>query len=147
MKNDDLKDPKKRENDAPKGDGSGAVRKQADALKAAAERAAQAAREIIRQFDVVGKATRKELYKVVRAFQTELLPRRKSGRKPRAEITAAFMDWKAGVRGVRLYERHIPNYARLSSWRREDKKRRLMAAIRSRRRRASIQLPFPTKKQ
>ena len=145
MNDQDFIDPEKQKSNAPKRDGSGALPTEPDALKAAAERAVEAAREITRQFDVVGMASRKELSKVVRAFGAALMPRWRRGRKPRKEITAAYTDWKNGVRGIRLFETHIRDYARLSAWRREKKQKALMAAIRSRQRRDPNRPNVPTK--
>jgi hypothetical protein len=145
MKNDDLKDPKKRENDAPKGDGSGADSEHANRLRLAKEQADEAGRQIARQIGNDGKTSRKELSKIVGAFRSALLPQRRVGRKPSAEITAAYQDWVAGMPAQQLRRTHIRNYARLAGWRRDKKVRALMAALRARRRRDSNRLAVPTK--
>ncbi len=144
MKNDDLKDPKKRENDAPKGDGSGADSEHKQRLKLAKEQAAEAARQIACQTGIEGRTSRNELSKVVAAFRSALLPKRRVGRKPSAEITAAYQDWIAGMPAQQLRRTHIRNYARLAGWRREKKAKALMAALRARRRRDSSRSPVPT---
>jgi hypothetical protein len=72
---------------------------------------------------------------IVRAFRSALIPRRRAGRKQSKTITAAYDAWKGGMRGVALYQNHIPNWERLSRWRRKAVERSLMAAIYSRSRR------------
>ena len=68
-------------------------------------------------------------------FRSALIPRRRAGRKSKARVTAAYQDWKAGVRGVELYRRHIRNWNKLTQWRRRSEQRTLMAAIYTRQRR------------
>jgi hypothetical protein len=78
---------------------------------------------------------RKERLKVLAAFRRTLFPPGQPGRKRRKEITAAHADWKAGIRGVRLYQRHIPGFDRMSRWKRRAKMQTLMDAIHTRERR------------
>jgi hypothetical protein len=79
--------------------------------------------------------TLRERRKMVTAFRQKLIPPGKPGRKRSKEITAAYADWNAGMRGVALYRRHIPRFERMSIWQRKVKMRALMDAIRTRRRR------------
>jgi len=69
------------------------------------------------------------------AFRRMLRPARRPGRKPKASITAACDDFKAGLRGTALYQKHIPGFDRMSRWRRCVESRKLREAIRSRLRR------------
>ena len=74
---------------------------------------------------------------VAKAFRGQLIPPRCRGRKRSEQITAAHADWKGGLRGVRLYQKHIPGFDQLSEWRRRYESRRLLEAIRSRERRVA----------
>jgi hypothetical protein len=96
--------------------------------------ALEAARQI--QAAVRQPIERRDALRIVSAFRSTLIPRRRPGRKQRAVITAALADYKSGIRGVALYREHIPRFASMSHWEREVKARRLMDAIRSRERRA-----------
>ncbi len=78
---------------------------------------------------------RPERLKLVKAFRAVLIPRKAPGRKRRKEITAAYADWKLGMKGLPLYRKHIPGFEKLSHWRRREKSRALMDAIRTRQRR------------
>jgi hypothetical protein len=51
-------------------------------------------------------------------------------------VTAALADWKAGIRGVALFQKHIPGWQKHNRYRRMAEEKRLMDAIRSRDRRA-----------
>ena len=72
--------------------------------------------------------------RVVTAFRGALIRPRPRGRKPDPRITAAFQDWINGMHGVAFYRKHIPGYDQMGEWRRRGESRRLMEAIRSRRR-------------
>lgn len=87
---------------------------------------------IATEFAVLAKPERLRL---VRAFRAGLIRRGKPGRKRRKEVTAAYEDWKLGMRGLELYSKHIPNWRTLAEWRRREKSRALLDAIRTRRRR------------
>jgi hypothetical protein len=78
---------------------------------------------------------RSELIRLEQLFHQGLFPKRKAGRRPLARITRAYEDYKGGKRGVELYRAHIPRFEQLSRWRRDGEMRRLMAAIRTRKRR------------
>lgn len=106
-----------------------------DALTQALELAREAAAGITAQFGTA--LERAGRVKVSRAFGRVLVPREKRppGRKRKAAITAAYLDWKAGMRGHQLYLKHIPGYSGMGRYRRECAQRRLNEAIRSRRRR------------
>lgn len=105
-----------------------------DASAQALELAREAAARIAAQFGTaLDRAAR---LKVARAFERVLVPREKRppGRKRKAAITAAYEDWKAGMRGHQLYRKHIPGYSGMGRYRRECAQRRLNEAIRNRRR-------------
>jgi hypothetical protein len=109
-----------------------------DALTQALELAREAAAGITAQFGTaLDRAAR---VKVSRAFDRVLVPREKRppGRKRKAAITAAYLDWKAGMRGHQFYLKHIPGYSGMGRYRRECAQRRLNEAIRSRRRRDQL---------
>ena len=104
-----------------------------EALAAAKEKALLIAHEIREQF--AQSLTREDYIRVARAFRSAIAPKRKPGRRPKAQVTAALVDWKAGVRGVALYRKHVPGWEKHGEWRRKAETRALMDAIRSRRRR------------
>jgi hypothetical protein len=79
--------------------------------------------------------TRRERLHVSNAFRRQLIPPGKPGRKRSSKITAAYMDWKEGVRGVALYRKHILGWDRHNYWRRKVESRALMDAIHTRERR------------
>jgi hypothetical protein len=72
---------------------------------------------------------------VVRAFQQQVLPRSRPGRRRSKQITRAYEDWQNGVRAVALGAKHIPRFGKLGYWERKVKMRNLFEAIRARRRR------------
>jgi hypothetical protein len=73
---------------------------------------------------------------VITAFRRQFFPPGKPGRRRSKEITAAYNDWAAGMRGLGLYRKHIHRFDRMGHWQRKVKTRALMDAIRSRKRRA-----------
>jgi hypothetical protein len=75
--------------------------------------ATAAGAEIARDF---AKASRRQRLRLANTFLRQLLPPRKGGRRNTERITAAHADWKAGVRGLELYERHIPGFRKMSYW-------------------------------
>jgi hypothetical protein len=102
------------------------------AFAAAKEMTTRAADDIRRQH---GALTRDECLRLVSVFRTGLVPRRRAGRRPKPQVTAAYFDWKAGMRGVALFRKHIPGWDKHGEWRRKAETRALMDAIRSRYRR------------
>jgi hypothetical protein len=64
-----------------------------------------------------------------------VFPPGKRGRRRSEIIDAAYKDRKLGLKGVRLYEKYIPNYHRMDRWERRGRARALDQAIRARRRR------------
>jgi hypothetical protein len=99
----------------------------------AKEIATRAAQEIRSQYG--SGLTRDEGQKLVSTFRAGVVPRRRAGRRPLPHVTAAYENWKAGMRGVALYRSHIAGWDRHGEWRRKAEARALMDAIRSRRRR------------
>lgn len=65
-----------------------------------------------------------------------LKPTHRPGRKPSARVGEAHRDFAAGMRGIPLFRKHIPNFEKLSRWRRRIEQRRLMDAIHKRASRA-----------
>ena len=81
------------------------------------------------------RLSRDEFIKLAKGFRSAVVPRRKPGRQPKARITAAYLDWKAGPRGVDLCRKHIPGWEGHNHYRKRGEQRELMDAIRSRNRR------------
>ena len=79
--------------------------------------------------------TFRERLHVASAFRRQLIPPGKRGRKRSGKITAAYLDWKDGLRGVALYRKHIHGWERHSEWRRKVEARGLINAIHARKRR------------
>jgi hypothetical protein len=103
------------------------------ALKLSKEIAHQCAETILRGYG--HSLNRAELLQLARLFKSALVPKRRPGRKPSFRITRAVEDYKAGIRGVALWQTHIPRWHRLSRWRQRILKNNLMEAIRTRLRR------------
>jgi hypothetical protein len=95
--------------------------------------AADAGRSILEQYEP--SFDRCARLRIVHAFRSALIAERKPGRRPKAAITAAYESWRAGLRGLALYKRHIPKFDGMSRWRRKAEQQRLMDAIHSRHRR------------
>jgi hypothetical protein len=74
----------------------------------------------------------------VSAFRREIIHPRRPGRKRSAEITAALADWEAGLRGLQLYQKHIPRWDKMTHWRRRIAAEQLRGAISTRRRRQRL---------
>ena len=81
------------------------------------------------------RLSRDEFIKLAKTFSSAIVPRRKPGRQPKARITAAYLDWKAGMRGVDLCRKHIPGWEGHNHYRKRGEQKELMDAIRSRSRR------------
>lgn len=82
---------------------------------------------------------RRDQLRLIRAFRGQIIHRKRPGRKKKAQITAAHLDWKASMCGVELHRKHIPGWDNFGQWRRKGEVRRLMDAIRSRHRREVTQ--------
>jgi hypothetical protein len=105
------------------------------AFKAAEEIARHSVRQILQNYGQ--QLNRGELIRIDQIFHRELIPRRKPGRRLLARITRAYAAYQSGQRGVALYRAHIPGWSSMSKWRRNGEERKMMAAIRSRRLRAT----------
>ena len=103
------------------------------ALAAAKEKALRIGHEFREQFSE--SLTREDYIRVARAFGSAVVPKRKPGRRRKPQVTAALADFKAGMRGVALFQKHIPSWDKHGEWRRKAEARALMDAIRSRDRR------------
>jgi hypothetical protein len=114
----------------PQPDGFG--KSKADQLGQAMAVATEAGQEIARRF---ASLNRRQRLTLARVFRRQLLPPGKPGRRRSKEIDSAFADWKAGMRGVDLYRKHIPRFVGMGYWKRKVKTRALLEAIRSRDRR------------
>ena len=79
--------------------------------------------------------TREECLKLLSAFRAVVVPRRRAGRRPKPQVTAAYLDWKTGMRGEALFRKHIPGWATHNRYRKIVERKALMDAIRSRHRR------------
>ena len=86
----------------------------------------EALRNVVEQADL-GRKTRID---VITAVRRALLPRRP--RKPDPRIDAAYADYRAGIRGLGLFRRHIPNHSTKAHYRRAADERRLMNSIHKR---------------
>jgi hypothetical protein len=103
------------------------------AFAAAKEKATRAARDIRRKY---GEGlSREEFIRLANAFRSAVVPRRRPGRRPKATITAAYLDWKVGMRGADLYRKHIPGWQGHNRYHRIGEQKELIDAIRSRYRR------------
>jgi hypothetical protein len=87
---------------------------------------------------------REEALKLVSTFRAGVVPRKRPGHHPKPQITAAYLDWKAGMSGEALYEKHIPGWKKHHRYRRIGEQKTLMDAIRSRRRQACDGTNTPT---
>jgi hypothetical protein len=87
--------------------------------------------------------TRDECLRLVSVFRAGLVPRRRAGRRPKPQVTAAYLDWKAGMRGVALCVKPIPGWATHNRYRKIVERKALTDAIRSRHRR-DREPAFPT---
>jgi len=70
--------------------------------------------------------------RVVAAVRELIVTRGKPGKKKDERIDRAYADYTAGVRGLKLFKKHIPGHDRLSHWRRSVEQDRLMAALQQR---------------
>jgi hypothetical protein len=79
--------------------------------------------------------TREQWLKLVSVFRAGVLPGRRAGRRPKSQVTAAYLYWKAGMRGVALFRKHIPGWEKHNRYHRMGEQKELMDAIRGRHRR------------
>ena len=114
----------------PKPDGLGTLGR--DEFEKAVAAATDVGQRIAREFD---RLDQRQRHALVRMFRRQLLPPGKPGRRRSQEITAAYANWKAGVRGLPLYRKHIRGFDRMGYWKRKGKTRALLEALRSRDRR------------
>ena len=135
MKDEQIKPISGHESEEQHGDGCGAAKHRRTLLKCAMGLTLESAEEIRLTMSNCGGLSRPELARICRKFRTGLTDRKRAGRRPSKDITAAYEDWLAGMRGKELYAKHITNYAKLNHWRRKDLSEKLMSALRSRKRR------------
>jgi hypothetical protein len=88
--------------------------------------------------------TRDGYVQVARAFRSAVVPKRKPGRRPKAQVTAALEDWKTGLRGDALFRAHLPGWENKSKWRQRCESRALMDAIRTREKRDAVRRRSPS---
>ena len=101
-------------------------------LSQAVAKATEAGAQIAQSF---ADLSRRQRSTVVRAFQKQVLPRGRPGRRRSRQIISAYEDWRNGARGVALCAKHIPRLGKLGYWERKVKMRNLLEAIRARYRR------------
>lgn len=109
-----------------------------EVLQRATEVAAKCASAIREEFGQ--SLTREDCSRLARAFQVAVIPKRKPGRRPKPQVTAAYDDWKAGIRGAELYAKHIPSWTTHNRYRKIVEQKTLIDAIRARLRRNKLRL-------
>ena len=67
------------------------------------------------------RLTREDYVQVARVFYSAIVPKRKPGRRRKPQVTAAHANWKAGIRGVALYRKHIPGWQNHNRYRRPSR--------------------------
>ena len=75
---------------------------------------------------------------VVTRVRQVIVPKRKPGRK-NPNIDSAWQDYQRGVRGLKLYRRHIPGHGRMNQYHRAAEENRLLDGLRKRARRMQEQ--------
>jgi hypothetical protein len=84
-------------------------------------------------------------FKVVSAVRQAIIPKRKPGRK-NPNIDSAWPDYQRGVRGLKLYQRHIPGHSTMNQYHRAAEENRVLDGLRKRARRLQEQAGRPTTK-
>ena len=69
--------------------------------------------------------------RLARLVRRQIVPRRKPGPKG-SRLNAAYCDYRAGLRGLPLYRKHIPGHDKMSQWRRTFTEKRLLNALQQR---------------
>ena len=69
--------------------------------------------------------------KVAGAVRLAIVPRRKPGRKDQ-RLDKADADYRAGMRGLDLFRKHIPRHDKLSRWRRKAEQSKLLKTLQKR---------------
>jgi hypothetical protein len=64
-------------------------------------------------------------------IRRQVLPKRNEEHR-RARYDAAWIDYSAGVRGLKFFRKHIVGHDRMSHWRRAAKEKQLMNAMHKR---------------
>jgi hypothetical protein len=75
---------------------------------------------------------------VAGAVRRAIIPKLRPGRK-NPNIESAWPDYQRGVRGLKLYRRHIPDHGRMNQYRRIAEENRLLDGLRKRARRMQDQ--------
>jgi hypothetical protein len=78
--------------------------------------------------------TRSARLQVVTRVRQAIVPKRKPGRK-NPNLDSAWPDYQRGVRGLKLYRRHIPDHGRMNQYHRAAEENRLLDGLRKRARR------------
>jgi hypothetical protein len=105
-----------------------------------------AAIELLRQTVDQEGLTHAARLNIVAIVHRAIVPKRPPGRKNQ-ELDSAYAEYKAGIRGLKLFRKHIPNYDRLSRWRRNEKQNRLLKALQKRAERERKRQQSPTDRQ
>jgi len=69
--------------------------------------------------------------RVASAVRRAIVPRLKPGKRDH-RLDSAYADYRAGMRGMALFRKHIPNHDRLSLWRRRIEEGRLRNTLQKR---------------
>ena len=69
--------------------------------------------------------------KVAVAVRLAIVPKRKPGRKDQ-RLDKADADYRAGMRGIDLFRKHIPRHDKLNRWHRKAEQSRLLKALQKR---------------
>jgi len=93
--------------------------------------AVAAAIDRLREIVNAGRMTRGARLLVATAVRRAVVPRRKPGRK-NPNIDSAWPDYQRGVRGLKLYQRHIPGHANMNRYHRSAEEHRLLDGLRKR---------------
>ena len=81
--------------------------------------------------------------KVAGAVRLAIVPRRKPGRKDQ-RLDKADADYRAGMRGLDLFRKHIPRHDKLNRWHRKAEQSRLLKALQKRAERDRKRQKVPT---
>jgi len=81
---------------------------------------------------------------VVSAVRRAIVHKQKAGRKNDERLDRAYTEFRTGTRGLELYRKHIPNFRKLSRWRRRVEGDRLLKTLNKRAERERKRQPTPT---
>jgi hypothetical protein len=88
--------------------------------------------DLIRQAADKGALPRDVRLEIVARVRRAIIPKRKPGKKRDATLDKAYPDWEAGIRGLKLLNRHHPEFREYSRWRRKVEQDRFFSNLRKR---------------